>query len=318
MTAINPSLILERTNGGFDIYSFVLRQFYEEPVAYNGSISQLVRNPFHGGRKTLLLEKHGNVIRHRDLVLTSFTGAAFDFAWLYLRPHSLESLYLQLDQLLHLKIQRIPENKLAGFLGKDEAWRPQVSYFKNPISNIKPMITLDLAQIHKFITGPHLVDITRKLRSLPTPKERRLFKANRFPYVTFSGIFSSRRDQDLVKHSSLVVFDFDDLKNVEEVMHILLHETALETQLLFVSPSGNGLKWVLKIEPENGSHRDFFLGVSNYLWNSFGLKTDGSGRDVSRACFLSFDENCHLHPRHRKESATRGKQMDYSEIWRMN
>lgn len=317
MTAINPSHLLARTNGGLDIYSYVLAQFYKDPVSLTGG-RQLVRNPFTGGRKSLLLEKRGGMLRHQDLARPSFSGTALDFAWLYLKPASREALYVQLDQLLSLQIRVNPDKKVAGFFGKEEPWYPRVSFFKSPISNTTPRMSLDLAQVHTLISDVYLSPITKKLRSLTNLKERRIFKANRFPYVTFSGIFSSRRDQDLVKHSSLVVFDFDMLPNVAEVRHILLHETALETQLLFVSPSGNGLKWVLKIEPENGNHRDFFLSVSNYLWRSFGLKTDGSGRDVSRACFLSFDENSYLHPRHRKESATQGKHLDYSGIWKMN
>ena len=115
-----------------------------------------------------------------------------------------------------------------------------------------------------------------------------------------------------------VVFDFDGLDNIAEVWRLLLYETALETEMLFISPSGNGLKWVLRIEPENGSHRDFFLGVSNYLWSEFRLKVDSSGKDLARACFLAFSPESYLHPRHRKESATRGKEMDYAGIWRMN
>lgn len=317
MKTLTPTDILSRTQGGRDIYAYVLRQFYrDEIVSFEDCDRQKVRNPFNGNERTLLLEKIGGVVTHRDLARPGFAGTAFDFAWLFLKPRDREELYFLLDQLLHLN--------LSGFSGKreaqppKEAWRPQVSFFRKPISNILPSATVSLFKVHQLLTGGYLAKITQQLRAISDPKERRRFKATRFPYVTFSGVFSSRREQDLLKHSSLVVFDFDDLEDVAEVRQQLLFSTALETELLFTSPSGNGLKWVLRIEPENGSHRDFFLAVSNYLWSEFRLKVDSSGRDLARACFLAYSPDSYLHPRHRAESATRGNVMDYAGIWKMN
>ena len=79
---------------------------------------------------------------------------------------------------------------------------------------------------------------------------------------------------------------------------LLLHETALETEILFVSPSGDGLKWVLRLEPDLMSHRDFYLSVSNYLKLEFKLETDKSCRDLSRACYIPNDPDSYLGERH--------------------
>ena len=318
MATLNQTNILSRTNGGRDIYAYVLGQFYREELkSFDNCDRQQVRNPFNGNQRTLLLEKVGDIITHRDLARPSFMGTAFDFAWLFLKPKSSEELYLLLDQVLHLKLSLF-SGKGGSEASTDNLWRPQVSFFRNPISNTRPSACVDLATVQQLVTGRYLVEKTLQLRELSNPQEKRRYKATQFPYVTFSGIFASRREQDLIKHSSLVVFDFDDLEDVTEVRQLLLFETALETEMLFVSPSGNGLKWVLRIEPENGSHRDFFQGVSNYLWSEFRLKADASGRDLARACFLGFCPDSYLQPRHCKESATRGNWMDYAGIWKMS
>ena len=72
-----------------------------------------------------------------------------------------------------------------------------------------------------------------------------------------------------------------------------------ETELLFRSPSGNGIKWIIPVVNNNGhDHEYYFRAVSNYL-KSFGITVDKSGKDVSRACFLPHDPNAFINPKYR-------------------
>ena len=78
----------------------------------------------------------------------------------------------------------------------------------------------------------------------------------------------------------------------------LLEDEYFETEMLFRSPSGDGLKWVIRVDRES-SHREFFLAVAAYLRHTYDLEADASGKDISRACFLPHDPEAYLHSRHR-------------------
>ena len=154
-------------------------------------------------------------------------------------------------------------------------------------------------EIHTLITSDKYQGITTKLRTIQKAKEKRIFKANNFDYVTFSGEFERRNDNNLIKHSSLITIDFDHLPNVNEVKKQLLEDAYFETELLFTSPSGDGLKWIIKIDLSKATHQEFFKAVANYLQQTYNLEVDQSGKDISRACFLSHDPDAFLHKKHR-------------------
>ena len=171
------------------------------------------------------------------------------------------------------------------------------SFFPAPIKNTIPVLKMTLADAYEYITGPTAVSRTRELRSKTNIKEARKFKSEKFDYCTFSGLFSKRSDQALVQHSGLLCLDFDHLKNLEEVRQQLLNDDYFETQLLFVSPSGDGLKWIINIDISQTTHADYFRAVANYLKQTYNIDVDQSGKDVSRACFLPYDPDCYINPK---------------------
>ena len=159
------------------------------------------------------------------------------------------------------------------------------------------MMDVTLIDVYDYIIGPTAVNRTRELRSIIDIKEARKYKSRYFDYCTFSGIFSKRSDQALVQHSGLLCLDFDHLKNLEEVRQQLLNDDYFETQLLFVSPSGDGLKWIINIDISKTTHADYFRAVANYLKQTYNVDVDQSGKDVSRACFLPYDPDCYINPK---------------------
>ena len=191
--------------------------------------------------------------------------------------------------------------KLQAWLDSpDDSWRPQVSYFKPPISNVLPSEDISLQEVHRRITGEDFAGITAKLRSLEDPKKKRAFKAKHFPYVTFAGSFAKRQDSALLKPSLLMVFDFDHLQDPAYTRSVLLGLPDFDTELLFTSPSGDGLKWIIKFHRDDMSYEDYFLSVDNYLYHNYLMAPDSSGKDISRACFLPHDPEAYLNPRFKK------------------
>ncbi len=172
------------------------------------------------------------------------------------------------------------------------------SYFKAPIKNTTPLDNVTLFDMYTFIRDVTFAHKTEVLRAITDNKEAKQYKATNFDYVTFSGTFSKREDKSLIKHSGLLTIDLDELSNVEEVKQFLLNDEYFETELLFTSPSGDGLKWIVSIDLMKATHLEYFNGIANYLLKTYQLKVDASGKDVSRACFVPHDSNCYINPKY--------------------
>lgn len=176
------------------------------------------------------------------------------------------------------------------------------SFFKAPVTRtVKPHKDIDLTDVYMVVAGHFHKSITKQLRQITDPNANRNFKAENFNYVTFSGTFQKRGKNGLIKHSNLLVLDFDNISDIEKLKYQLLRDKYFETEFLFASPNGNGLKWVVSINiNEKYNHGDWFDAISRYIKTTYQIEVDSSGRDVLRVCFLSFDSDAFLHPRHGK------------------
>lgn len=121
-----------------------------------------------------------------------------------------------------------------------------------------------------------------------TKQEKSQKKLFYFPAVTFGGTFNGTgKAEDINIMSGLIVLDFDHIKNLAEVRQKLENDN--HTFLLFVSPSGDGLKVVVKHGLTNSLKWQYlYFELEDYYLNTFGLETDKSGKDISRMCFLPY------------------------------
>ena len=173
------------------------------------------------------------------------------------------------------------------------------SYFKAPVTNILPYKSISLADVYRAISGTYFKQQTEQLRLISAKDENRKFKATHFPYVTISGTFTQRNEKSLIQHSGLIAIDFDNLKDVEKTKLQLLKDPYFETQLLFISPNGNGIKWIIEIEvSEKYSHGEMFQHIYFYILQPYFLKIDKACKDVSRATFLCYDPEAFIHPKY--------------------
>jgi len=182
------------------------------------------------------------------------------------------------------------------------------SFFPKPITRKYPSMEYSLVDAYNYIKSGISSHATAHCRSLP-PDERPAFKRSNFDSCTFSGLFSYRKADKLIRHSLFVCFDFDHLADVEAVGLTLLNDPYFETLLLFRSPSGDGLKWVVSME-QNYARRElffpsetpasyhplFYYAVRHYLLNAYALEVDEKCKDVSRACFLPYDPQAYINP----------------------
>ncbi|MHB9140398.1 MAG: BT4734/BF3469 family protein [Paludibacter sp.] len=302
MAKISKQQILSETHYGLDIYAHILREYYqgETVLSISGRTCAPARNPFNADKPTLLVVIVDNEAQHTDSDNAIADGNVFDFAELHYKLRDNELLQT-LNRDLHL---HIGENKNFYSRSNTAKSSPKVeekkevsfSFYKSPIKNTIPHKSATLLQIYNAITGDFYKERTDKLRSITDPKQARQFKANNFDYCTFSGIFTSRNDKNLVQHSGLLAVDFDHLPNLEEVRQALLADDYFDTQLLFISPSGDGLKWIIPIDISQTPHSEYFTAVAKYILQTYSIEVDKSGRDISRACFLPHDPNAYINP----------------------
>lgn len=111
------------------------------------------------------------------------------------------------------------------------------------------------------------------------------------PAAMISGQFSRRAADNLTAHSGLVVCDLDKLGDRLPEIRAKVDGDP-RTLASFISPSGDGLKFVCQVEPtptDKHTHKAAFEAVRAHYEAAHGVELDPSGKDVSRLCFVSYD-----------------------------
>lgn len=163
--------------------------------------------------------------------------------------------------------------------------RHSFSFFER-ITIVQSKTKIGIVELDKIIKNDEMKASIEALRAEKDSKLNQILKSN-LPLVTFSGEFNERRKSKLIKHSGLICLDVDKIPNVNEVKDQLKEMDFVH--YMFVSPSGNGLKIVIKINATNEEeHLRYFEGLRHYF-QSLGIEIDKACKDVSRGCFLSYD-----------------------------
>lgn len=204
----------------------------------------------------------------------------------------------------------------------------KMSLFMPPISPVRdengrtvkyPTLTpyqeIALKEVWKLVTSnlrlQELTDSVRAAAESGDEKAYRRLKQETLPYVTPCGIFSYRQSDRLTAPSGLTVVDIDHLDSLEEAEALrrrLFDDPFLHCALVFVSPSGRGVKAFVPYDldrkadvKQNAAENIYWL--MNYVQFTYGNPekadtgnkgVDHSGKDLVRACFLSHDEGALL------------------------
>lgn len=186
-----------------------------------------------------------------------------------------------------------------------------ISFFRSPVRNPHPECQMNTSQVYSYITNPMMAEpMTSELRRISDHDTRRHYKSTMFDYATFSGQFTYRSSSNFVQHTGLFCFDFDHIElqmQYDLLRTLLIDDPLLRTILLFRSPSGDGMKWVVEspvYEPLGLSmnnyvrkadvvknHKDIYSNLAKYIELTYKVKPDATS-DVSRACYLPYDPDC--------------------------
>jgi len=166
----------------------------------------------------------------------------------------------------------------------------KVTIFKNIRETYTPfhrdvMFVLDRIRIGK---NKELISSIRK----ESDKTARNELKKNLPAICFSGTFSKRSDDAIIEHSGLICLDFDGYESVD----LMQEEKSRLTQdkhvmSVFISPSGNGLKVIVKIPPTPEDHKRYFDALGEHFGSD---KFDISTKNVSRVCYESYDKDIYI------------------------
>ncbi|WP_445458041.1 BT4734/BF3469 family protein [Flavobacterium sp. HNIBRBA15423] len=174
-----------------------------------------------------------------------------------------------------------------------------VSYQENTWSRISTEITVQ--ETLQIIGSDKLKTIVENLRNELKKGNKEYYDNNKkkLPAVTFSATFDKNRKKENLKlYTSLLVIDIDKLSD-DEMKRI--NEILKKDKYVFSfwrSPSNKGFKGLicinynkpLKNEFVDFQHKVAFKTISDYFLKEYQIELDSSGSDITRLCFLSFDD----------------------------
>lgn len=166
----------------------------------------------------------------------------------------------------------------------------EVTIYKN-INQTNAGYVRNVSVVLDRIKNCKSIELLNLIRNEPNKTARNELK-KKLPSVCFSGVFQSRTDAGIIKHSGLICLDFDNFLDKDE---LIKWRNKLENDkysyCVFISPSADGLKCLVKIPAEIENHRAYFNALKDYYDTSY---FDNSCINISRVNYESADPNLYL------------------------
>jgi len=116
----------------------------------------------------------------------------------------------------------------------------------------------------------------------------------RLPAFTISATFKQRgrTKVDVDTYTNLLHLDYDYIDNVQELKAKVVDMPY--TYAAFISPSGKGLKVLVKSDGSLSTHEYAFNTLKKYYDVIVGITSDSGVKDFTRLCFISYDTALYL------------------------
>lgn len=169
-------------------------------------------------------------------------------------------------------------------------------------SNLFSQITgvISFSDVRTLIGGDEQIKnqvlMLRALKAAGLQEEAQRFKKN-MRAVSFSAIARNQRILDnITTYNQLLVLDFDHIPDKDFDIIRSRIESNPHSFYVFRSPSGDGLKVLVRIDSMLEYHKLAFHQVADYYSKEIGFPPDYSGSDPLRLCILSHDQETVLNP----------------------
>lgn len=166
---------------------------------------------------------------------------------------------------------------------------PKVSLFPN-VGTVTSPTHYELEEYLEMTRECYWWDIVKAIRECTNEDEKKKLK-QAAPTCTLSGHFDYRSDSNIIKHSTILAMDLDDVEDIPNVRKKLEKDTYVYS--CFLSTSGTGLRVLFFVEPKK--HKQAFIGIVQYLFDKYGITScDLNGKNVSKPYIVSADAKLYL------------------------
>ena len=167
-----------------------------------------------------------------------------------------------------------------------------VTIFQNIRETETPFFK-DVTYILQRIKEGKNQELVKKIRQEKNKTKRNDLKKN-LPAICFSGQFNKRSDSAIVEHSGLICLDFDGYPKKKDLLEDKeRYQKNKFIYSVFVSPSGNGLKVLVKIPADQDNHSKYFNSLKKEFDSAY---FDTTSKNLSRVCYESYDRLLHINP----------------------
>lgn len=195
-----------------------------------------------------------------------------------------------------------PEDYLK-MLDTDFSYTPNISFVDNRLSKTPKIVNIEdvFDAIKKGAYKEHI----DKIRNTEDPTLKSDLKKE-LPAIMFGGTFLEDRLTP-TKISRLVCVDFDRVPNLEQIIKRLKFSSFV--YMFFVSPSGNGLKVIIRTNAKTAEEYKIEINRLFDFYNRIGLYADTQKQSINDLCFYSSDPNAYLNT-----SATIWRHIDFDRL----
>ena len=171
----------------------------------------------------------------------------------------------------------------------------KVSWFADLYNNNNGDInTREIGSILNCIGKGAIHEQIERIRRAPNKKTRDTLKLA-LPVITWQGIFKHRADNGLASLSSLICIDIDHRTNDE--LTVIQNELRTWNFVVafFLSPSGDGLKVIIKTDLRDSNYYlNCYKQLEKLFVDRFGIEPDSKCEILSQGCFMSYDPGLYV------------------------
>lgn len=165
-----------------------------------------------------------------------------------------------------------------------------ITIFKNIKDTTQPF-HLPVNDIIDRIRDGRSEELIKKIRTEKDKKKINELK-QQLPAICFSGKFNKRNDDSILEHSGLICLDFDQY-DTQKKLHQHREKLIKDEYVycVFISPSGKGLKVLIRVPSDIDMHVKYFASLQQYFDSPF---FDSTSKNISRVCYESYDPIIHV------------------------
>lgn len=155
----------------------------------------------------------------------------------------------------------------------------------SPVANVKLIAVLNNIKNGKYkeLVEPIFTELDKTVREELKSK---------LPLFTPTGLFEKRSIAGMIEYNGFICLDIDNVDNIK-----LLKESTISLPFVyaaFITPSGKGLKVLIKTNATKETYKEVELKVSNMFCELTGAARDNHCKDISRVQYISYDPELYL------------------------